>query len=43
LVIAIVAMIAHSLLTNAVDKFIADVEKTCSEIITDVVVYKEGL
>jgi biopolymer transport protein ExbB len=37
LIIAIVAMIAHSLLTNMVDKFAGDVEKTCSDIIMELV------
>jgi biopolymer transport protein ExbB len=35
LIIAIIAMIAHSLFTNRVDKFAADVEKTCSDLILD--------
>jgi biopolymer transport protein ExbB len=35
LVIAIVAMIAHSLLSNVVDKFASDVERAASEIITE--------
>jgi biopolymer transport protein ExbB len=37
LIIAIIAMIAHSLLTHIVDKFAADVEKTCSDLIIDIV------
>jgi biopolymer transport protein ExbB len=35
LIIAIIAMIAHSLFTHIVDKFAAEVEKTCSDIITE--------
>jgi biopolymer transport protein ExbB len=35
LIIAIVAMVAHSVLTHVVDKFSADVEKTCSELIAE--------
>ncbi|MDR3285038.1 MAG: MotA/TolQ/ExbB proton channel family protein [Treponema sp.] len=38
LIIAIIAMIAHSLLTNVVDKFAGDVEKTCSNLITELTV-----
>ncbi|MDR0386528.1 MAG: MotA/TolQ/ExbB proton channel family protein [Treponema sp.] len=34
LIIAIIAMIAHSLFSHVVDKFAADVEKTCSDLIT---------
>ncbi|MDR2500987.1 MAG: MotA/TolQ/ExbB proton channel family protein [Treponema sp.] len=34
LIIAIIAMVAHSLFTHIVDKFAADVEKTCSDLIT---------
>ncbi|GHV74972.1 hypothetical protein AGMMS49940_22740 [Spirochaetia bacterium] len=37
LIIAIIAMIAHSLFSHVVDKFAADVEKTCSELITELV------
>lgn len=33
LIIAIIAMTAHSLLSHVVDKFAADVEKTCSDLI----------
>ena len=36
LIIAIMAMVAHSLLTNKVDKFTSEVEKTCSELIIDI-------
>ncbi|MDR1249480.1 MAG: MotA/TolQ/ExbB proton channel family protein [Treponema sp.] len=35
LVIAIIAMIAHSLFSHVVDKFAADVEKSCSNLITE--------
>jgi biopolymer transport protein ExbB len=35
LIIAIIAMIAHSLFSHVVDKFAADVEKTCSDLITE--------
>jgi biopolymer transport protein ExbB len=34
LIIAIIAMIFHSIFTHIVDKFSADVEQTCSELIT---------
>ena len=37
LIIAIIAMIAHSLFSHVVDKFAADVEKACSELITELV------
>ena len=30
-------MVAHSLLTHVVDKFAADVEKTCSDLIMEIV------
>lgn len=33
LIIAIVAMVAHSLFTHVVDKFAADAEKVCSDLI----------
>ncbi|MDR0562008.1 MAG: MotA/TolQ/ExbB proton channel family protein [Spirochaetaceae bacterium] len=36
LIIALIAMIFHSLFTHVVDKFAADVEKTCSELITEI-------
>jgi biopolymer transport protein ExbB len=42
LVIAIIAMIAHSLFTNTVDKFAADVEKTCSDLITELAAANTG-
>jgi biopolymer transport protein ExbB len=35
LIIAIIAMSAHSLFTHVVDKFAAEVEKTCSDLITE--------
>jgi biopolymer transport protein ExbB len=35
LIIAIIAMIAHSLFSHIVDKFAAEVEKTCSDLITE--------
>jgi biopolymer transport protein ExbB len=38
LIIAIIAMTAYSLLTNVVDTFAGDVEKTCSDLITDLAV-----
>ncbi|GHU00647.1 hypothetical protein FACS1894142_8710 [Spirochaetia bacterium] len=40
LIIAIVAMIAHSLFSHVVDKFAADVEKACSDLIIDVEMIK---
>jgi biopolymer transport protein ExbB len=40
LIIAIIAMIAHSLFTHVVDKFAADVEKTCSDLIIEVELIK---
>jgi biopolymer transport protein ExbB len=36
LIIAIIAMIAHSIFSHIVDKFAADVEKACSELITGI-------
>jgi biopolymer transport protein ExbB/TolQ len=42
LIIAIIAMIAHSLFTNRVDNFTADVEKTCSDLIIDLAVRSGG-
>jgi biopolymer transport protein ExbB len=35
LIIAIIAMVAHSLFSHIVDKFAAEVEKTCSDLIID--------
>jgi biopolymer transport protein ExbB len=37
LVIAIIAMVAHSLFSHVVDKFAADVEKSCSNLIVELV------
>jgi biopolymer transport protein ExbB len=42
LIIAIIAMIASSILTHIVDKFAADTEKACSEIITEFVIAPNG-
>ena len=36
LVIAIIAMVSHSLITNKVDRFTTDVEKTCSDLINEI-------
>jgi biopolymer transport protein ExbB len=36
LIIAIIAMIAHSIFSHIVDKFAAEVEKSCSELITGI-------
>ena len=41
LIIAIIAMVASSLLTHIVDKFVANAEKACSEIITEVVIHNK--
>ncbi|MDR2304553.1 MAG: MotA/TolQ/ExbB proton channel family protein [Treponema sp.] len=35
LIIAIIAMVAHSLLSHLVDRFAADTEQACSELITE--------
>jgi biopolymer transport protein ExbB len=35
LIIAIIAMVAHSIFTHIVDKFASEVEKTCSDLITE--------
>jgi biopolymer transport protein ExbB len=40
LIIAIIAMVAHSLLTHVVDKFAAEVERACSELIMELVVVR---
>jgi biopolymer transport protein ExbB len=37
LIIAIIAMVSHSLLSHVVDKFAADTEKSCTDIIIDIV------
>jgi biopolymer transport protein ExbB len=42
LIIAIIAMIAHSLFTHIVDKFAAEVEKTCSDLITELAMHGPG-
>lgn len=42
LIIAIIAMIAHSLFSHIVDKFAADTEKTCSDLITELAVACAG-
>jgi biopolymer transport protein ExbB len=42
LIIAIIAMIAHSLFSHIVDKFAADVEKTCSDLITELAASGSG-
>jgi biopolymer transport protein ExbB len=36
LIIAIIAMIAFSIFSHIVDKFAAEVEKSCSELITEI-------
>jgi len=36
LIIAIVAMVFHSVFTHIVDKFSAEVEKTCSDLIAEI-------
>jgi biopolymer transport protein ExbB len=36
LIIAIIAMISHSIFSHIVDKFTADVEKDCSQLITEI-------
>ncbi|MDR2537241.1 MAG: MotA/TolQ/ExbB proton channel family protein [Treponema sp.] len=41
LIIAIIAMSAHSLLSHVVDKFTADVEKTCTDLIMEIVLAKD--
>jgi len=38
LIIAIIAMIFHSIFSHIVDKFSSDVEQTCSELITEMTV-----
>jgi biopolymer transport protein ExbB len=38
LIIAIITMIAHSLFSHVVDRFAADVERVCSELITHIAV-----
>jgi biopolymer transport protein ExbB len=36
LIIAIIAMISHSIFSHIVDKFAAEVEKSCSDLITEI-------
>jgi biopolymer transport protein ExbB len=38
LIIALIAMIAHSIFSHIVDKFSTDVEQTCSQLITEMTV-----
>ncbi|MDR1059013.1 MAG: MotA/TolQ/ExbB proton channel family protein [Treponema sp.] len=42
LVIAIIAMVAHSLFSHVVDKFAAEVEKTCSDLFIELYAEEEG-
>ena len=42
LVIAIVAMSAHSIFTNIVDKYVSDLEIVCSDLIIDIVTKEES-
>ncbi|MCL1818184.1 MAG: MotA/TolQ/ExbB proton channel family protein [Spirochaetaceae bacterium] len=42
LVIALVAVTAHSLLTHVVDKFAGEVEKACSDLITELTISGES-
>jgi biopolymer transport protein ExbB len=42
LIIAIIAMIAHSVFSHIVDKFSADAEQTCSYLITEIAVRSEA-
>ena len=42
LIIALVAVTAHSLLTHVVDKFAGEVEKTCSDLIMELAVRGES-
>jgi biopolymer transport protein ExbB len=39
LIIAIVAMVAHSLLSNRVDRFTGEVETACTDIVIDLARY----
>ncbi|MDR1047547.1 MAG: MotA/TolQ/ExbB proton channel family protein [Treponema sp.] len=41
LIIAIIAMVAYSLLSHLVDRFAADTEKACSELITEFAIRSE--
>jgi biopolymer transport protein ExbB len=42
LIIALIAVTAHSLLSHVVDKFTAEVEKTCSDLITELAAAAPG-
>ena len=42
LIIAIIAMIANSLFTHVVDKFSAEVEQTCSNLIMEITLHHES-
>jgi biopolymer transport protein ExbB len=42
LIIAMIAMVAHSLFSHIVDKFAAEVEKTCSDLIIAITDREEG-
>jgi biopolymer transport protein ExbB len=42
LIIAIIAMIAHSIFTHIVDKFVADTEKSCSQLIAEIAEQNEA-
>jgi biopolymer transport protein ExbB len=42
LIIAIIAMVSHSLLSHVVDKFAAEVEAACSELITELAITRAG-
>ncbi|MHB9293279.1 biopolymer transport protein ExbB [Hollandina sp. SP2] len=42
LIIALIAMVAHSLFTHIVDKFAGEVEKTCSDLIMELTVPQGG-
>jgi biopolymer transport protein ExbB len=42
LIIAIVALTVHSLVTHAIDRFAAETEKTCSELIAEIAVHNEA-
>ncbi|GHV02505.1 biopolymer transporter [Spirochaetia bacterium] len=42
LIIAIIAMIAHSIFSHIVDRFSADVEQCCSTLITEIAIHCEN-
>ncbi|MDR2632662.1 MAG: MotA/TolQ/ExbB proton channel family protein [Treponema sp.] len=42
LIIAMIAMVAHSLFTHRVDTFAAEVEKTCSDLIMELTLSQQG-